>query len=90
VRPASSGGILLYRRRDGRLQVLLAHPGGPFWARRDSGAWTIPKGLAEAGEELAAVAIREFAEETGFDLPSIALDPGRAPTPLGTVTLKSG
>jgi predicted NUDIX family NTP pyrophosphohydrolase len=90
VRPAVSAGILLYRRRGGHLQVLLAHPGGPFWAGRDAGAWTIPKGIAEGAEELAAVALREFAEETGFDVTSIALDPGRAPLGLGEVTLKSG
>jgi predicted NUDIX family NTP pyrophosphohydrolase len=90
VRPAVSGGILLYRRREGRLEVLLAHPGGPFWANRDAGAWTIPKGVAEDAEELAAVAMREFAEETGFDLATIAADPGRTPIALGDVTLKSG
>ena len=87
---AVSAGILLYRRSNGRLQVLVAHPGGPFWAGRDAGAWTIPKGVAEAGEQLAAVAMREFAEETGFELPAIAVDPARAPIELGTVTLKSG
>lgn len=90
MRPAVSGGILLYRRGDGRFEVLLAHPGGPFWANRDAGAWTIPKGIAEPDEGLAAVAMREFAEETGFDLPSIATDPGQAPIELGTVTLRSG
>jgi predicted NUDIX family NTP pyrophosphohydrolase len=90
VSTAVSAGILLYRRRDGRLQVLVAHPGGPFWAGRDAGAWTIPKGVAEAGEQLAAVAMREFAEETGFELPAIAVDPARAPIELGTITLKSG
>lgn len=90
MKTAVSGGILLYRRRDGRLQVLLAHPGGPFWANRDAGAWTIPKGVVEPGEALEAVAMREFAEETGFDLSSIALDRGRAPIGLGDVTLKSG
>lgn len=87
---ATSGGILLYRRRDGRLEVLLAHPGGPYWANRDAGAWTIPKGVAEPGEGLAAVAVREFAEETGSELSAIAADPARAPMPLGDVTLKSG
>ena len=87
---AASGGILLYRRTTSGIQVLLAHPGGPYWAKRDSGAWTIPKGVAEGGEELAAVAIREFAEETGFELASIALEPDRAPMPLGEVTLRSG
>jgi predicted NUDIX family NTP pyrophosphohydrolase len=90
VSAATSGGILLYRRRDGRLEVLLAHPGGPHWAHRDAGAWTIPKGVAEAGEELAAVAVREFAEETGFELSAVAAEPSRAPIPLGEVTLKSG
>jgi predicted NUDIX family NTP pyrophosphohydrolase len=90
VSAAASGGILLYRRRETGLQVLVAHPGGPYWANRDLGAWTIPKGVAEAGELLANVAVREFAEETGFDLATIAADPGRAPTPLGDVTLKSG
>lgn len=87
---AASGGILLFRRRNGELEVLLAHPGGPYWANRDEGAWTIPKGIAEAGEALANVAIREFGEETGFDLTSIAVDPAEAPIELGDVTLKSG
>ncbi|HEX8025100.1 MAG TPA: NUDIX domain-containing protein [Candidatus Limnocylindrales bacterium] len=87
---ASSAGILLYRRRNGVIEVLLAHPGGPYWARRDAGAWTIPKGVAEAGEALAAVAVREFAEETGFELSAIAADASREPMPLGEVTLKSG
>jgi predicted NUDIX family NTP pyrophosphohydrolase len=61
-----SAGILLFRRGDGRLEVLLAHPGGPFWAKRDVGAWTIPKGLVEGDEDPLAAAQREFAEETGF------------------------
>jgi len=90
VRTAVSGGVLLFRRRDGGLEVLLAHPGGPYWANRDAGAWTLPKGVAEAGEALEAVAVREFAEETGFDLTTIAAEPGRPPIPLGDVTLKSG
>jgi predicted NUDIX family NTP pyrophosphohydrolase len=87
---AVSGGILLYRIRDGALELLLAHPGGPFWSGRDAGAWTIPKGIAEPDEPLAAVAAREFTEETGFELSSIAVDPTRAPLPLGDVVLKSG
>jgi predicted NUDIX family NTP pyrophosphohydrolase len=60
-----SAGILAYRRRAG-LEVLLAHPGGPFWAKKDDGAWTIPKGLVEAGDDLAATARREFREETNL------------------------
>jgi predicted NUDIX family NTP pyrophosphohydrolase len=60
-----SAGLLLYRRTGGELEVLLAHPGGPFWARRDAGAWSLPKGLVAAGEEPLAAACREFEEETG-------------------------
>ena len=62
-----SAGILLYRRRGGALEVLLAHPGGPFWKKRDEGAWTIPKGEIGEGEEPFAAARREFLEETGID-----------------------
>lgn len=87
---AVSGGVLLYRQRDGILEFLLAHPGGPYWSARDNGAWTIPKGIAKPDEALAAVAIREFKEETGFDLAAISVDPGRPPRSLGEVTLKSG
>lgn len=60
-----SAGLLAYRRRND-LEVLLAHPGGPFWAKKDNGAWTIPKGLAEPGADLLATAQREFAEETNL------------------------
>ena len=60
-----SAGLLLFRRRGGRLEVFVAHPGGPFWANRDAGAWTLPKGVIEAGEDPLAAARREFAEETG-------------------------
>lgn len=63
--PAWTAGLLMYRRRDGRLQVLLAHPGGPFWANKDAGAWSIPKGLPEPDEDEFSAACREFAEETG-------------------------
>ena len=61
-----SAGLLLFRRTGGGLEVFLAHPGGPFWARRDAGAWTVPKGLVEAGEDALATAVREFEEETGI------------------------
>ena len=60
-----SAGILAFRRRP-ELEVLLAHPGGPFWAKRDAGAWTIPKGLVEPGDDLVAAARREFTEETNL------------------------
>ena len=60
-----SAGVLLYRRRDGVLQVLLAHPGGPFWRTRDEGAWTVPKGAIDPGESPEAAARREFEEEMG-------------------------
>jgi predicted NUDIX family NTP pyrophosphohydrolase len=62
-----SAGLLLHRLRGGALEVLLVHPGGPYWARKDAGAWTIPKGEFEDGEEPLAAARREFHEETGFD-----------------------
>ncbi len=64
-----SAGILLWRRREGRLEVLLAHPGGPFFARKDAGVWSVPKGEVDPGEDPIAVARREFAEETGHELP---------------------
>jgi len=74
-----SAGILLYRRGPAGLEVLLAHPGGPFWARRDEGAWTIPKGAIDEGEEPFAAALREFREETGsaIDGPARELAPVR-------------
>jgi predicted NUDIX family NTP pyrophosphohydrolase len=61
-----SAGLLMYRRREGALEVFLVHPGGPFWARKDAGAWSIPKGEIDPAEEPLAVARREFIEETGF------------------------
>ena len=66
ARGRRSAGILLHRRREGRLEVLLVHPGGPFWANRDEGAWTIPKGEYDEGEDALDAARREFTEETGF------------------------
>jgi len=61
----TSAGVLAYRWRDGAPEFLLAHPGGPYWAKKDQAAWSIPKGLVEAGEESWAAARREFAEELG-------------------------
>jgi predicted NUDIX family NTP pyrophosphohydrolase len=79
-----SAGILLYKRGAGELLVLLAHPGGPFWQKRDLGAWTIPKGEFESGEVSAEdAARREFREELGTD----AIGPLK---PLGEVTQKGG
>lgn len=72
--PAESAGVLLYRHVDGRTEVLLGHPGGPFWAHRDAGAWAIPKGGIEPGESPEAAARREFAEEMGVVL-DVALQP---------------
>jgi predicted NUDIX family NTP pyrophosphohydrolase len=64
--PRRSAGLLMYRRSAGTLEVLLVHPGGPFWMKKDAGAWSIPKGEYEAGEEALAAAAREFQEETGL------------------------
>lgn len=63
--PKRSAGMLMYRRAGATLEVLLVHPGGPFWAKKDLGAWSLPKGEYAAGEEPLAVAMREFEEETG-------------------------
>jgi predicted NUDIX family NTP pyrophosphohydrolase len=61
-----SAGLLMYRRQDGVLEVLLVHPGGPFWAKKDLGTWSLPKGEYTPGEDPLAAARREFTEETGF------------------------
>jgi predicted NUDIX family NTP pyrophosphohydrolase len=74
----------MYRQRDGRLEVLLVHPGGPVWARRDLGVWSIPKGEYDADEEPLAAARREFAEELGSPLPAGDL------VDLGEIRQKSG
>ena len=85
-----SAGILLYRYSDGGLEVLLAHPGGPFFTSRDLGHWTIPKGEPDDGDELLAAAAREFAEETGHVLGTVARDPDAVPIDLGSVIQASG
>jgi predicted NUDIX family NTP pyrophosphohydrolase len=82
-----SAGILLYRHTGpgpGGLEVLLAHPGGPYFAKRDEGAWSIPKGEPDGDEPLLAVARREFAEETGHAVPDAD------PVALGSITQKGG
>lgn len=84
AKPAAvSAGLLLYRRPGGVLEIFLAHPGGPFWQRKDTGAWTIPKGAIEAGETLLAAARREFEEETG-------IVPREPFLPLGSIRQKAG
>jgi predicted NUDIX family NTP pyrophosphohydrolase len=83
--PAHSAGLLLYRRTDAGTEVLLGHMGGPFFARKDDGAWSIPKGLFEPDEEPFAAACREFAEE--FGAPAPALDTA---IELGTVRQRNG
>jgi predicted NUDIX family NTP pyrophosphohydrolase len=79
----TSAGLLMYRHSGEVLEVLLAHPGGPFWRNKDEGAWTLPKGEYQPHEEALAAARREFMEETGFDAPGPFL-------PLGEVRQKSG
>ena len=85
-----SAGILLYRWRDGSLEVLLGHPGGPYFTNKSTGHWSIPKGEAEAGDDVAddlrRVAMREFEEETGSPVPVEAGDL----LPLGEITQKGG
>jgi len=80
-----SAGLLLYRQRSGP-EVLLVHPGGPFWARKDAGAWSIPKGICEPGEDPLAAAKREFAEELGIAPPAAeVVDLGAFPQRSGKV-----
>lgn len=78
-----SAGLLMFRRPEGAVEVLLVHPGGPFWKNKDDGAWTFPRGEVEPGEDLEIAARREFQEETGH----IAEGP---PFPLGSIRQKSG
>lgn len=81
--PVQSAGLVVYRSGVRGLEFLLVHPGGPFWARRDEGAWSIPKGMVEAGEDPLTTALREFAEEVG--------EPPEGPfAPLAPIRQKSG
>jgi len=82
-RAGVSAGLLLYRESRGKLEVFLAHPGGPFWSRRDAGAWTIPKGAVNDGESLMDAACREFTEETG-------VTPSGPYLSLGSIRQRSG
>jgi predicted NUDIX family NTP pyrophosphohydrolase len=83
--PKRSAGLLVHRDRDGATEVLLVHPGGPFWAKRDDGAWSIPKGELDDGDDDGlATARREFREELGVDAPDAD------PRPLGEVRQKGG
>jgi len=78
-----SAGVLLYRKTRAGVEVLLVHPGGPFWAKKDAGAWSIPKGLAGEGEDLIEAAKREFREETGMAVEGALLDLGKHKQPGG-------
>lgn len=79
----TSAGLVLFRRRERGLEIFLAHPGGPLWKGRDIGAWTIPKGLIDEGEDPLAAAQREFREETGIEATGPFL-------PLGSIRQKAG
>lgn len=85
MRPRVSAGLVLFRKRDGQLEVFLAHPGGPFFARKDDGHWTIPKGEVEPGEDMLCAAMRELAEETG-----ILIDKQASFMKLGSIQQKGG
>ncbi len=79
-----SAGVVLYRRRGEGIEVLVAHPGGPFWRGKETGAWSIPKGELDDGEDARTAAVREFAEETGHRLDANDLED------LGTVVQRNG
>ena len=78
-----SAGLLMYRIREGELQVFLVHPGGPYWSKKNEGSWTLPKGEYESDEDPLSAAIREFREETGFTVSEPFVE-------LGSVQQKSG
>lgn len=81
--PKRSAGLLLYRIRSGELEVLLVHPGGPFFSKKDTGVWSLPKGECTSGEDPQTVALREFEEETG-------VRPDGQPACLGEVRQAGG
>ncbi len=82
MKKKTSAGILLYRKKDDGMEFFLVHPGGPYWAKKDEGAWSVPKGEFEDGEDPFEAARREFREETGFDVDGrfIELQPIRQPS----------
>jgi predicted NUDIX family NTP pyrophosphohydrolase len=82
--PRPSAGLVLFREREGSLEVLLGHMGGPYWARKDDGAWSIPKGELDDGEDALRGALREFAEELGHAAPD------GPPLELGEIRQRSG
>ena len=85
--PKLSAGLLVYRRTGGELEVLIVHPGGPFWAKKDDGAWSVPKGEYEPDEDPLEVALREFEEEIGAEPPdhATAVSLGELRQPSGKV-----
>ena len=85
MRSRVSAGLVLYRKGNGQLEVFLAHPGGPFFAHKDDGHWTIPKGEVESGEDMLATAIRELQEETG-----LVIGKGGNFIELGSIKQKGG
>jgi predicted NUDIX family NTP pyrophosphohydrolase len=88
--PQTSAGVLLFRHRPAGAEVMLVHPGGPFWRNKDDGAWSIPKGLADEGEDLLAAAKREFLEETGATIGGAFMDLGTHKQPGGKTIVAFG
>jgi predicted NUDIX family NTP pyrophosphohydrolase len=88
--PKKSAGVLMWKRRDGPLRVLLVHPGGPFWRNKDAGAWSLPKGEYDGAENPLAAARRELVEELGPSAAAAAAAPDEAFVPLGEVKQKGG
>jgi predicted NUDIX family NTP pyrophosphohydrolase len=86
----TSAGILLFRKRPEGVQVMLVHPGGPFWMKKDEGAWSIPKGLADECEDLLVAAQREFLEETGATIRGEFIDLGAHKQPGGKTVVAWG